>query len=110
MRRMNALATDLSQAVPKKRRSALKFWDVRLTTIVARSFADGEDRLEASQEGRQGFGVPRQHSPVDVAFADGANWCCLVPTVIHSHLLPALFIKGIPSESAINRAQCSRAC
>jgi uncharacterized membrane protein len=68
MRRMNALVADLSQAVPRKRRPALEYWDTRLKAIIARSFTDGEDRLEASQEDRQGLGVPRQRSPVDVAF------------------------------------------
>ncbi len=66
MRRMNALVADLSRAVPKERRPALEFWDGRLKAIIARSFVDSEERLEASKQDRQGLGAPRQHSPVDV--------------------------------------------
>jgi uncharacterized membrane protein len=59
MRRMNALVSDLSRAVPKERRPALEFWDARLKAIIARSFADSEERLEASKQDRQGLGAPR---------------------------------------------------
>ncbi len=62
MRRMNALVADLTQAVPEERRATLKYWDTRLKTTIARSFADSEERLDASKEDRQGFGIPRQHS------------------------------------------------
>ena len=67
MRRMNALVADLSQTVPKESRPALEYWDARLKAIIARSFADGEERLEASKQDRQGLGAPREHSPFDVA-------------------------------------------
>jgi hypothetical protein len=30
--------------------------------MIARSFADDEERLDASKEDRQGIGVPGQHS------------------------------------------------
>ena len=60
MRRMNALVTDLAQAVQEERRPIVKYWDSRLKVTIARSFADGEERLEASKEDRQGLGVPRQ--------------------------------------------------
>ena len=59
MRRMNALVSDLGRAVPKERRPALEFWDARLKAIIARSFADSEERLEASKQDRQGLGAPR---------------------------------------------------
>ncbi|MGA3315306.1 MAG: DUF2254 domain-containing protein [Candidatus Korobacteraceae bacterium] len=62
MRRMNALVADLTRAVPEERRATLEHWNGRLKTTIARSFADGEERLDASTEDRQGFGVPRQHS------------------------------------------------
>jgi uncharacterized membrane protein len=62
MRRMNALVTDLTQAVPEERRPTLKHWDSRLKVTIARSFADGEERLEALEEDRQGLGVPRHGS------------------------------------------------
>ncbi len=63
LRRMNALVADLTRAVPEERRATLKHWNGRLKTTIARSFADNEERLDASTEDRQGFGVPRQHSP-----------------------------------------------
>ena len=62
MRRMNALVTDLTQAVPEERRPALKHWDGRLKATIARSFTEGEERLEASEDDRQGLGLPRRHS------------------------------------------------
>jgi uncharacterized membrane protein len=61
MRRMNALVTELTQAVPQERRTALKYWNGRLKATIARSFEDGEERSEAMKEDRQGLGVPRQH-------------------------------------------------
>jgi uncharacterized membrane protein len=60
MRRMNALVTDLTQAVPEERRPTLKYWDARLKATVARSFADNEERMEATREDRQGLGTSRQ--------------------------------------------------
>lgn len=62
MRRMNALVADLKQAVPEERRSSLTYWEARLKATIARSFADGEERMEASEEDRQGLGVPRRRS------------------------------------------------
>jgi len=62
MRRMNALVTDLAQAVPEKRRPTLKYWEARLKAVIARSFTDGEERMDASEEDRQGLGVPRKRS------------------------------------------------
>jgi uncharacterized membrane protein len=63
MRRMNALVTDLRQAVPEERRSILKYWETRLKAAVARSFADNEERMEATSEDRQGLGTTRQRPP-----------------------------------------------
>lgn len=63
LRRMNALVADLSRSVPKERRPAIELWNARLKSIIARSFAgDGEERLAASKEDRQGLGAPRRHS------------------------------------------------
>jgi uncharacterized membrane protein len=62
MRRMNALVSDLTLAVPEERRPALGYWDARLKATIARSFADGEERMDASKEDRQGLGAPRQRS------------------------------------------------
>jgi uncharacterized membrane protein len=60
MRRMNALVTDLTLAVPTQRRPTLEYWNVRLKATIARSFADGEERLEALRADRQGLGGPRR--------------------------------------------------
>jgi uncharacterized membrane protein len=62
MRRMNALVTDLTLAVPEERRPALEYWGARLKATIARSFTDSEERMEALKEDRQGLGVPRQRS------------------------------------------------
>ncbi len=59
MRRMNALISDLIPTVPEERRPALDYWERRLKVIIARSFVTDEERIEASQEDRQGLGVPR---------------------------------------------------
>jgi len=60
---MNALVIDLIQAVPEERVLALEYWGGRLKTTIARSFEDGEGRMEASKADRQGLGAPRRHSP-----------------------------------------------
>jgi uncharacterized membrane protein len=57
MRRMNALVTDLALVVPKERRPKIEYWDGRLKATIARSFVDGEARLEALKGDRQGLGV-----------------------------------------------------
>jgi len=60
MRRMNALVSDLAQAVPAERRPQLAYWEGRLKSTIARAYADDEERREASREDRQGLGVPRE--------------------------------------------------
>jgi uncharacterized membrane protein len=60
MRRMNALVTDLMKAVPEERRPTLSYWHERLRATITRSFADTEERIEASTEDRQGLGMPRK--------------------------------------------------
>lgn len=62
MRRMNALISDLVSALPSERRTALRYWSVRLKATIARSFPDEDAWVEASQEDRQGLGVPRFRS------------------------------------------------
>lgn len=59
MRRMRALISDLIAALPQERHLALERHRQRLNAIIARSFADEEEKLEASVEDRQGLGVPR---------------------------------------------------
>lgn len=58
MRRMRALVSDLIVAVPRERHPALEHQGERLNATIARSFADDEEKLEASTEDRQGLGVP----------------------------------------------------
>ena len=62
MRRMNALISDLIAVVPEDRRPGLAYWQERLKATIARSFTDGEERMEAPKEDRQGLGAPYQHS------------------------------------------------
>jgi hypothetical protein len=57
---MNALIADLLAAVPEERRAALMARQMRLERIVAQAFPDGDDRLEASAEDRQGLGIARR--------------------------------------------------
>jgi hypothetical protein len=59
---MNALISDLIAVVPEGRRPGLSYWQQRLNATIARSFADGEERIEALKEDRQGLGAPYQHS------------------------------------------------
>jgi hypothetical protein len=63
MRRMNALVADLTNVVTEDHRAALRHWDARLKATIARSFADGEERLDASREDRQGLGLSRDRAP-----------------------------------------------
>jgi len=58
MRRMRALINDLIAALPRERHPALEHQRERLNATIARSFADDEEKLEASAEDRQGLGVP----------------------------------------------------
>jgi len=62
MRRMNALVSDLIPVVPEERRAVLKIWQGRLKSSIARSFADEQDKLDASVADRQGLGIPQQRS------------------------------------------------
>jgi hypothetical protein len=45
--------------VPEERRPTIQYWSGRLKAMIARSFVDNEQRVEASKEDRQGLGVPR---------------------------------------------------
>ena len=59
MRRMAALISDLTAAVPEDRRPSLKDWEARLQLTIARSFTTPDERSEASTADRQGLGTPR---------------------------------------------------
>lgn len=60
MRKMNALVGELLRALPAERHAALEQWQQRLSSTVARSFADPQERLDAIVEDRQGLGVSRR--------------------------------------------------
>lgn len=60
MRRMKALLSDLSDAVPENRREAVQSQQRRLIASVGRCFTDADDQLEASVEDREGLGIPRK--------------------------------------------------
>lgn len=62
MRRMKALFSDLCSVLPEERHAALKHWEERIQATIARSFADIEEKLEASEEDRQGLGVTRHRA------------------------------------------------
>jgi uncharacterized membrane protein len=60
MRRMNALVRELISIMPDERRPALRYWLDRLHSTVDRAFSDSEDKLDASDEDRQGLGSSRR--------------------------------------------------
>ena len=60
MRRMKALVADLIAALPPERHESLRHHQQRLDATIARSFADAEEKEEASVEDRQGLGMPRK--------------------------------------------------
>ncbi len=62
MRRMRALVSDLISVLPEERHPGLVYWQQRLQDTVTRSFADANDKLEASTEDRQGLGTSRGRS------------------------------------------------
>lgn len=64
MRRMKALMRELTAVLPEERRPALLHWQERLQSTVDRTFADSEDRLDASAEDRQGLGSSRRETEI----------------------------------------------
>ncbi len=60
MRRMKALLSDLIEALPSERVPALRSQRKRLDNMIALSFPDIEDQIEASAEDREGFGSTRR--------------------------------------------------
>jgi hypothetical protein len=59
MRRMNALINDLMAGGTRRAPPGAQTLGARLKAIIARSFADRKERLEASKEDRQGLGISR---------------------------------------------------
>ena len=64
MRRMRALLSDLIEVLPAERHAALRHWQERLASTVARSFVELEEKQEAAVEDSQGLGVPRRMSSI----------------------------------------------
>ena len=62
MRRMTALIDDLIAALPPKRHLALRDWQSRIESTVARSFADEQEKREAVIADSQGLGMPRRRA------------------------------------------------
>src|SRR5205814_622215 len=60
MRRMNALVSELTAALPPERRTALEYWRRRLDVSIERHFVDLDERRDASTRDRQGLGVSRR--------------------------------------------------
>ena len=59
MRRMKALLNDRISILPEERQPALRDWQERLQFTIEHSFADQQDKLDASAEDRQGLGSTR---------------------------------------------------
>ncbi len=60
MRRMKALINHLLVVLPAERHAALQHWDQRLRGSIARSFADAEEKRDASVADRQGLGIGQE--------------------------------------------------
>ena len=67
MRRMKALVSELISILPEERQPALHRWQERLQTTVEHAFADQLDKLEASDEDRQGLGIARKRESLESA-------------------------------------------
>lgn len=70
-RRMTALLAELISGLPEERRAALRHWEQRLQTTIARSFVDAEEKTEASVEDRQGLGISRRRCFAHAATSRG---------------------------------------
>jgi uncharacterized membrane protein len=57
MRRMMALIKNLTEVLPAERTAALERSERRLQTTIARSFADRDEKQDASVADRQGLGI-----------------------------------------------------
>ena len=57
MRRMKALIKNLTAILPAERQAALLNWERRLLDTVRRTFADAQEKEEASVPDRQGLGI-----------------------------------------------------
>jgi uncharacterized membrane protein len=60
MRRMKAVVIETISVLPEERRPSLQYWQERIQATVDHTFADTEDRIDASTEDRQGLGTSRR--------------------------------------------------
>jgi uncharacterized membrane protein len=65
MRRMKALIRELIDVLPEERRAALRDWQERLKSTVARTFVDQQDQANASAADRQGIGSSQRNAEND---------------------------------------------
>jgi uncharacterized membrane protein len=63
MRRMKALINNLTEMLPAERHEALKRWEQRLQGTIARTFADKQEKKDASVADRQGLGIGVDETP-----------------------------------------------
>ena len=56
---MKAVVNELMAVLPDERHPSLRQWQERLQSTIERSFADRLDQLDASDEDRQGLGIPQ---------------------------------------------------
>jgi uncharacterized membrane protein len=61
MRRMKALIKNLRAVLPDERHMALRHWEERLLATIRRTFADAEEKQEASVADRQGLGIGQEN-------------------------------------------------
>ncbi len=59
MRRMKALIKNLMTVLPTERHEALRHWEQRLKDTIGRTFADAEEKHDASVADRQGLGIEK---------------------------------------------------
>ncbi len=59
MRRMKALIENLMAVLPAERHEALRHWEQRLKDTIGRTFADAEEKHDASVADRQGLGIEK---------------------------------------------------
>ena len=73
MRRMKALIKNLTETLPAGRHEALKQWEQRLQGTIARSFADKQEKKDASVADRQGLGIGEDETAESERHANQTN-------------------------------------
>ena len=73
MRRMMALIKGLRAVLPAERHEALSNWERRVQQMIARTFADDEDKQDAAVADRQGLGLGEENHPTGPGKRPTAN-------------------------------------